>query len=225
LLRRGGRVTKTATTGRDSPLSHGITASHRVTGKPSILLTGPRGIARHSQLPKLDVAGSIPVARSDGLELRDTRRFDRLPSANCPCSVRESLPTSPKPDQPGARRLSISYGASWEGLVPVAPAIALITQRSLVQIQPPQPGKTTGYGRRRRPVGFFVQRLARNHRSESGRRIQIIRRFTDILIHTVDSQTQTSRSRLRSGGRFRGRRYSVRCTTSRRAAFSRASSL
>jgi hypothetical protein len=31
-------------------------------------------------------------------------------------------------------------------LAPVAPAIALITQRSLVQIQPPQPGKSMGYG-------------------------------------------------------------------------------
>ena len=29
---------------------------------------------------------------------------------------------------------------------PVAPAIALITQRSLVQIQPPQPSKSMGYG-------------------------------------------------------------------------------
>ena len=64
LLRRGSRVTKTVTTGRDSPLSRGVTASHRVTGNPSILLTGHHGTARHSQLPKLDVAGSIPVARS-----------------------------------------------------------------------------------------------------------------------------------------------------------------
>ena len=65
LLRRGSRVTKTVTTGRDSPLSRGVTPSHRVTGNPSILLTGHHGTARHSQLPKLDVAGSIPVARSN----------------------------------------------------------------------------------------------------------------------------------------------------------------
>src|SRR5262245_5484338 len=65
LLRRGGRVTKTVTTGCDSPLSRGATASHRVTGNPAILLTGYDGTARHSQLPKLDVAGSIPVARSN----------------------------------------------------------------------------------------------------------------------------------------------------------------
>jgi hypothetical protein len=147
----------------------GATASHRVTGNPAILLTRPHGTARHSQLPKRDVAGSIPVARSDGLELRDTRRFDRLPSANCPCSVRESLPTSPKPDQPGARRLSISYGASWEGLVPVAPAVALITQRSLVQIQPPQPRKARGYGSRPWPLGFSTQRLCHIRRDQSDR--------------------------------------------------------
>jgi hypothetical protein len=58
-------VTKTVTTGRDSPASQGITTSHRVTGNPSILLTGHHGTAQHSQLPKLDVAGSIPVARSN----------------------------------------------------------------------------------------------------------------------------------------------------------------
>jgi hypothetical protein len=64
LSRCGGRVTKTVTTGRDSPLSRGVTPSHRVTGNPSILLTRPHGTARHSQLPRLDVAVSIPVARS-----------------------------------------------------------------------------------------------------------------------------------------------------------------
>ena len=65
LLRRGSRVTKTVTTGRDSPASPGVTASHRVTANPSILLTRHHGTARHKQLPKLDVAGSIPVARSN----------------------------------------------------------------------------------------------------------------------------------------------------------------
>jgi hypothetical protein len=153
----------------------GATASHRVTGNPAILLTRPHGTARHSQLPKRDVAGSIPVARSDGLELRDTRRFDRLPSANCPCSVRESLPTSPKPDQPGARRLSISYGASWEGLVPVAPAVALITQRSLVQIQPPQPTycKTASWPSRR-PFSFARPRIsARRSRPTDGSGVRV----------------------------------------------------
>ena len=65
LPRRGSRVTKTVTTGRDSPASQGLTASHCVTGNSSIFLTGPHGTARHSQLPKLDVAGSIPVARSN----------------------------------------------------------------------------------------------------------------------------------------------------------------
>jgi hypothetical protein len=39
-------------------------------------------------------------------------------------------------------------------LAPVTPAIALITQRSLVQIQPPQPSKPTGYGACRSPLGF-----------------------------------------------------------------------
>ena len=65
LPRRGKRVTKMVTKERDSSLSRGITKSHRVTGNPSILLTRPHGTARHSQLPKLDVAGSIPVARSN----------------------------------------------------------------------------------------------------------------------------------------------------------------
>jgi NAD(P)-dependent dehydrogenase (short-subunit alcohol dehydrogenase family) len=37
-------------------------------------------------------------------------------------------------------------------LVPVAPAIALITQRSLVQIRPPQPNPTRGYSARCNPV-------------------------------------------------------------------------
>jgi hypothetical protein len=55
LSRCGGRVTKTVTTGRDSPLSQGATALHRVTGNYSILLTEHHGTARHSQLPKLDV--------------------------------------------------------------------------------------------------------------------------------------------------------------------------
>src|SRR5207249_4300336 len=32
--------------------------------------------------------------------------------------------------------------------------VVLITQRSLVQIQPPQPPKTRGYGSRRSPFGF-----------------------------------------------------------------------
>ena len=62
LPRRGKRVTKTVAKERDSPVSRGITKSHRVTGNPSILLTRPHGTARQSQLPKLDVAGSIPVA-------------------------------------------------------------------------------------------------------------------------------------------------------------------
>ena len=61
LLQCSSMVTKTVTAGRDSRASQGITASHRVTGNPSILLTGPHGTARHSQLPKLDVAGLIPV--------------------------------------------------------------------------------------------------------------------------------------------------------------------
>jgi predicted ATPase len=60
LLRRGSRVTKTVTKRRDSRASQGVTASHRVTGNPSIRLTRPHGTARHSQLPKLDV-GSIPA--------------------------------------------------------------------------------------------------------------------------------------------------------------------
>ena len=55
----------------------------------------------------------------------------------------------------------------------------LITQRSLVQIQPPQPRNSTGYGARRSPLGF-----SRNGRLEITApnlvvRVQIIRRFTD----------------------------------------------
>jgi hypothetical protein len=36
--------------------------------------------------------------------------------------------------------------------VPVAPTVALITQRSLVQIQPPQPNRSRGYSTRCNPV-------------------------------------------------------------------------
>jgi hypothetical protein len=55
----------------------------------------------------------------------------------------------------------------------------LITQRSLVQIQPPQPRRSTGYGSRRSPLGF-----SRNVRLEIAApnlvvRVRIIRRFTD----------------------------------------------
>jgi hypothetical protein len=82
LLRRGSRVTKTVATERDSPASLGITTSHRVRGNPSILLTGHHGTARHSQLPKLDVAGSIPVARSILTGGYGTARSPLRPSGN-----------------------------------------------------------------------------------------------------------------------------------------------
>jgi hypothetical protein len=65
LLRRGSVITKTVTKRCDSRVSRGVLASHRVTAKPAILLTEHHGTARHEQLPKLDVAGSIPVARSN----------------------------------------------------------------------------------------------------------------------------------------------------------------
>jgi hypothetical protein len=63
--------------------------------------------------------------------------------------------------------------------VPVAPAVALITQRSLVQIQPPQPGKTTGYGRRRSPLGFSGNVRLEIPAPNLVVRIQMMRRFTD----------------------------------------------
>jgi hypothetical protein len=42
-----------------------LTGGHAVapcTGNPAILLTPHHATARHSQLPKVDVAGSIPIA-------------------------------------------------------------------------------------------------------------------------------------------------------------------
>ena len=73
------------------------------------------------------------------------------PRVNCPCSVRECLPTSRNPDQPGALTTSNFLRGGLVGLAPVMPALALITQRSLLQIQPTQPGKSTSYGTRRSP--------------------------------------------------------------------------
>jgi hypothetical protein len=76
------------------------------------------------------------------------RRTVRVLSVNA-C---QSAPTRTKPD---ALQLPISYGANCGNLVAVAPAIALITQRSLVQIQPPQPRKPRGYGAPPWPPCFF----------------------------------------------------------------------
>jgi hypothetical protein len=53
LLRRGSRVTKTVTTGRDSPRSRAVTASHRVTGNPSSSHTA----SRHSAAQPASQAG------------------------------------------------------------------------------------------------------------------------------------------------------------------------
>ena len=63
--------------------------------------------------------------------------------------------------------------------MPVAPAVALITQRSLVQIQPPQPGKSTGYGTRRSPLGFSGNAWLEITAPNLVVRIQIIGRSTD----------------------------------------------
>jgi hypothetical protein len=71
---------------------------------------------------------------------------------DCPCFVREPPPTSPNPGQPGRSYPAIRHGVNWSDLALFTPAIALITQRSLVQIQPPQPRKTRGYSTRCNPV-------------------------------------------------------------------------
>ena len=86
-------------------------------------------------------AGCLPSDRQSGIGF-------------CPYSVRERLPTSANPAQPGRLEPRSSYGPAWSRLLPVAPSVALITQRSLVQIQPPQPENSTGYGARRSPLGF-----------------------------------------------------------------------
>ena len=129
---------------------------------------------------------------------RGRRRF-RTPSRwgagvresrlNCPCSVRECLPTSPNPDQPRGLRLPISYGLRWARLVPVAPAVALITQRSLVQIQPPQPRNSTGYGTRRSPLG------------SSGNVRRQITATSLIVSYTPPSTSRTIRLEPRANGR------------------------
>jgi hypothetical protein len=87
-----GRVTKTVTTVSDSPLSRRVTASHRVIGNPAIPLTRPHGTARHSQLPKLDVAGLILVACSnDGPR---ERRPGVRPKSSPPTKPRRAPGTS-----------------------------------------------------------------------------------------------------------------------------------
>ena len=72
----------------------------------------------------------------------------------CSCFVREPSSMEPNWPQTGAAQVPIISGVSWSGLAPLTFHIALITQRSLVQIQPPQPRNSTGYGTHRSPLGF-----------------------------------------------------------------------
>src|SRR5262245_24326749 len=61
---RRHRVTKIVTMACHHPLSCRVTQGCRVRANPPIFLTMHHSASRWSQLPKLDVAGSIPVARS-----------------------------------------------------------------------------------------------------------------------------------------------------------------
>src|SRR5262249_61221246 len=62
----------------------------------------------------------------------------------CPLSVRELLPTDPNMAQGAWSALQISHGVGWGGSVLTATRNVLITQRSSVQIRPPQPAQGPG---------------------------------------------------------------------------------
>jgi hypothetical protein len=72
----------------------------------------------------------------------------------CPYYVREPFPTFPDSLQQGNASRLIIHGLGWGWLGAVAHARGLITQRSLVQIQPPLPTNSKGYGTFCNP--FFV---------------------------------------------------------------------
>jgi len=57
----------------------------------------------------------------------------------CPSSVREQRPKWPIQDQIARRGRRVLIGVGWLTLFRVVACFPLITQRSLVQIQPPQP--------------------------------------------------------------------------------------
>ena len=60
-------------------------------------------------------------------------------SRNCPLTVRELGPKPPNVRQTGSRYSERLLGLNWFALFRIGGQIPLITQRSLVQIQPPQP--------------------------------------------------------------------------------------
>jgi hypothetical protein len=103
LLRRGRRVTKMVTKGCESPVSRELTTLHRVRANLSILLTGHHGTARHNQLSKLDVAASLPVARSDGAHQRVAWVSNQDPA----------LPTRPRqaPNTSWGEKATVSRGS------------------------------------------------------------------------------------------------------------------
>src|SRR3982074_395019 len=77
--------------------------------------------------------GSGPTA--ERLQNRDLVRVSAVNGA-------QRAPTRPNARAPGG---GLSDRFRWVALGPVATHCRLITQRSLVQIQPPQPIKSTGY--------------------------------------------------------------------------------
>ena len=114
----------------------------------------------HPSRLRLRRRASATVARGRGRqglvhEAPATKRFGRLEGAvtattqmsprNYPGSCSQHEPKRPKGDDVGSADFR---GFLCGGLAPVVIRKGLITQRSLVQIQPPQPTKSKGYGRR-----------------------------------------------------------------------------
>src|SRR5437879_5330892 len=102
------------------------------------------------QLAGVDRHGEHAVGRCEKSSLRAnacSERFGRVLDVNAP----QRAPTRPKSRAAGD---GLSDRFHWAASGDVAASISLITQRSLVQIQPPQPNNSRGYGSCRSPLGF-----------------------------------------------------------------------
>ncbi len=150
LLRCGSLVTKTVTTGCDSGIPRGVTASHRVTAKRAI----PRGTARHNQLPKLDLCRRPPIlTRGYAAALTVWSTHSRIAPASVhtsasnqnswePVAVKTKRPPEPTVrEQPLLRRggcllfhsrFRCSYvaGRSGGGAIPIQRAASSIARRT-----------------------------------------------------------------------------------------------
>ena len=93
---------------------------------------------------------------------RSATPSSRTSPRNYPGSCSQREPKRPKGDDVRSGNLR---GVVCGSLALVSFQKGLITQRSLVQIQPPQPTKLRGYGTRRDPFGFLTQRSVARQRT------------------------------------------------------------